>query len=154
MVYLSEQRSRQTETKAQILKKSSIIVDRFLCCFCLNIAYAQTTHFGRSSNVNNRMGFRNWPFVETDGTMLRVTFMDLLLFMYWVGCSSASVFKKTQTLYTLYERHTYSICIRCKGAQSVQNNNDTLKILVKNKKLVFCDCCFLFSLSQTFNCNV
>ena len=91
------------------------------------------------------MDFMNGEFlVGTDGNV--VTFLDLLSFSYCVGCSVARVFKKIKTLCTLHERHTCSMCMRSKAAQSVQNNTNTLDILSKNKYILnFIDCCFFFT---------
>lgn len=62
-----------------------------------------------------------WERMET----LLLSWIYYYLISYCVGCSAAGVFKKMQTLCTLYLRHTCSMCMRSKAAQSVQNNTGT-----------------------------
>ena len=147
--------TRQTEIQPQVLKKSSINVDRFP-------VYIITSHMRKLHTVADRaMSMIAW-ILETERFCRNgwkrcnvVTFLDWLSISYCVGCTAAGVLKMMQTFCILYERHTCSMCMRSKAALSVQNITDTLEILSKNKYILyFIDCCFLYSLLQTFYCNV
>lgn len=60
--------TRQTEKQAQVLKEYSIIVNRFLVCVIKLHMCKPHTLPDISSDVNDRMDFRNGAvFVETDG---------------------------------------------------------------------------------------
>lgn len=64
-------------------------------------------------------------FLESDesGVELFILFFDLLSLIYCIGYSATVVYRKMQTMCTLYERHTCSMCMhmRNKTAQQCRN---------------------------------
>lgn len=109
------------------MTKSLIIVDWFErspVTYCYIIAHVQTTHPCRSCvdklDLRKRsVFFRIWR----KRCLVVYTFFDLLSLIYCIGYSATVVYRKMQTMCTLYERHTCSMCMhmRNKTAQQCRN---------------------------------
>ena len=88
--------TRQTEIQTQILQKSSIIVDRFP-------VYVITLHMRNHTlwQIEHCQWSHGLFFCRSRWKRCYVViFLDLLSFIYCVGCSAAGVFEKIQTLCT------------------------------------------------------
>lgn len=109
------------------MTKSLIIVDWFErspVTYCYIIAHVRNTHPCRSCvdklDLRKRSVFLK---IWRKRCLVVYTFFDLLSLIYCIGYSATVVYRKMQTMCTLYERHTCSMCMhmRNKTAQQCRN---------------------------------
>lgn len=110
------------------MTKSLIIVDYFErspVTYCFILLHMCETHtladraLTSWTSENGVVFFRIWR--KRCLLVVVYTIFDLLSLFYCIGYSATVVYRKMQTMCTLYERHTCSMCMRNKTAQQCLN---------------------------------
>lgn len=137
------------------MTKSLIIVDTFERSpvrYCYFIAHVRKTHPSRSWSDKLDLRKRSVFFrIWRKRCLLAVVYkiFDLLSLFYCIGYSATVVYSEMQTMCTLYERHTCSMCMRNKTAQQCRNCRYIWSCIWNKTILLFIDCCFLYSSWQS-----
>lgn len=77
------------------------------------------------------MDFKNGVLCKYEWNRCYFIEITIIYLLCWIKCRRN--FIRMQSLYTRYETHLCSLCIRCKATLSLCNNTNTPEIVLKNK---------------------